>query len=194
MTGEVVVEGRRLDAPAPPISPIVLSATPDGYGEVGFLPSGLLFPSKGCWEVVATGEKFNLTFVTLVAKVSFEPRQAYWLPEGMLHLDTDVSNLPQSIGKIYGFANGDRGQIIVETAQGKRTNPDSYSKVARQPVEVSGLPGTCVQGAWDKRGQWQSDAYAGILAWMDGEFSYRISYSELELSCADLLRVAGSSS
>ena len=45
--GILVVEGKRLDAPAPP-----LQADVSGYyGLYGFQPSSITFPSTGCWEV-----------------------------------------------------------------------------------------------------------------------------------------------
>jgi hypothetical protein len=67
--GEVIITGRRLDAAAPPMHPIVLRGVPDGYGETGFHPSGLLFLSEGCWEVTAKVGQASLTFVTLVVKL-----------------------------------------------------------------------------------------------------------------------------
>jgi hypothetical protein len=66
--GEVIITGQRLDAPAPLMPPTVLRGVPDGYGETGFHPSGLLFPSEGCWEVTAKVGQASLTFVTLVVK------------------------------------------------------------------------------------------------------------------------------
>jgi hypothetical protein len=46
--GILVIECRRLDAPAPP-----LKADASGYyGLFGFQPSGITFPSAGCYEVV----------------------------------------------------------------------------------------------------------------------------------------------
>ena len=43
-SGRLSVEGRRLDAPAPPPRADV----PDGYGGSGFLPTYLIFPTPGC--------------------------------------------------------------------------------------------------------------------------------------------------
>jgi hypothetical protein len=42
--GKVEIEGRRLDAPAPPIQAHI----PDGYGETGFQAMGIYFPTAGC--------------------------------------------------------------------------------------------------------------------------------------------------
>jgi hypothetical protein len=61
--GDFVITTRRLDAPAVPLSADV----PSGYGELGFQPSGLNFPSIGCWEVVGTVAGKTLTFVVNVA-------------------------------------------------------------------------------------------------------------------------------
>src|SRR5207248_1340578 len=47
--GKLIITGRRLDAPAPPMKALI----PEGYGDVGFQASGLIFPSIGCWEISA---------------------------------------------------------------------------------------------------------------------------------------------
>jgi hypothetical protein len=46
--GRLRIEGRRLDAPAPPLGWHV----PEGYGPAGFQPGSVVFPTPGCWEVV----------------------------------------------------------------------------------------------------------------------------------------------
>lgn len=70
--GPLTVAGRRLDAPAPPL----WAEVPDGYPVRGFQPSGLHFPTDGCWEVTGSVGDASLTFVTLVLKVGRSP----WLP------------------------------------------------------------------------------------------------------------------
>lgn len=70
--GPLNVSGRRLDEPA---RPLVLEA-PNGYGDVGFQASYLIFPTPGCWEVTAqVGEREDsrITFVTKVLKVGEGP-------------------------------------------------------------------------------------------------------------------------
>jgi hypothetical protein len=64
--GEVVFSGQRLDATAPPLPEVVLRGVPDGYGETGFHPAGLVFAGPGCWEVTGRVGESTLTFVTLV--------------------------------------------------------------------------------------------------------------------------------
>lgn len=60
--GRLTIEGRRLDNPAPPLRAVI----PDGYGEIGFQATGLIFPTPGCWEVTGRIGDRSLTFVTLV--------------------------------------------------------------------------------------------------------------------------------
>jgi hypothetical protein len=63
----VSLTGRRLDADAPPLRAVI----PDGYVGKGFQPSGLVFPTTGCWEVTASAGAAKLTFVTAVVKEAF---------------------------------------------------------------------------------------------------------------------------
>jgi hypothetical protein len=60
--GDLTITGRRLDAPAPPLTPFV----PNGYGNIGFQASGVTFPTEGCWQVTGKIDHTSLTFVTLM--------------------------------------------------------------------------------------------------------------------------------
>lgn len=62
--GKLNIEGRRLNAAAPPLR----ASIPEGYGDTGFQATGLIFPSTGCWEVRANVGEANLTFVTEVVR------------------------------------------------------------------------------------------------------------------------------
>jgi hypothetical protein len=62
--GQLTIEGERLDASAPPLRADV----PDGYGPTGFQPTGLSFPTEGCWKVLGRVGGARLTFVVLVRK------------------------------------------------------------------------------------------------------------------------------
>ena len=64
--GQLVVTGRRLDAPAPPLRASV--GTTASYGDRGFVPSGLRFPTTGCWRVVGRVGHAMLTLVVEVTK------------------------------------------------------------------------------------------------------------------------------
>jgi hypothetical protein len=66
INGELKIKGQRLDAKAPPLTADI----PTGYGESGFQPSGILFPTEGCWRVTGSVSGASLTFVTVVAKAS----------------------------------------------------------------------------------------------------------------------------
>src|SRR5262245_45200865 len=62
--GKLTIEGRRLDGSAAPLR----SSIPDGYGDTGFQPTELIFPTEGCWEVIGKVGDASLRFVILVAK------------------------------------------------------------------------------------------------------------------------------
>jgi hypothetical protein len=64
--GKLTITGRRLDEKAPPLTADV----PGGYGRSGFQPSGISFPTEGCWEVTGAVGGAELTFVTLILKAS----------------------------------------------------------------------------------------------------------------------------
>jgi hypothetical protein len=62
-SGLLSITGRRLDAPAPP-----LSGQASNYGLTGFNASGVRFPTEGCWQVTGRVGRVALTFVTFVIK------------------------------------------------------------------------------------------------------------------------------
>jgi hypothetical protein len=62
--GRLRLEGRRLDA----IARELRATVPGGYGRSGFQPSGLYFPSEGCWEITGEVGSASLTFTTLVVR------------------------------------------------------------------------------------------------------------------------------
>lgn len=86
--GQLFIEGRRLDAPAPPLRaeapggrrldiPVTPSAgTRSSDGAEGFQATALVFPTEGCWEVTGWVGDANLTFVVRVERVERWP----WMP------------------------------------------------------------------------------------------------------------------
>jgi hypothetical protein len=64
VAGRLSVKGVRLDRPAPRLRAHV----PDGYGKKGFQPTGLTFPTTGCWRVEGSVGRARLSFVVLVTK------------------------------------------------------------------------------------------------------------------------------
>ncbi len=188
--GKLTVTGRRLDAVAPPVQ----GDYEIDYGDFGFQSGGILFPTEGCWEITGTVGDASLTFVTLVAKVPFEPAWPRWGPDGTGIIDYDTTGLPDSLRIISGFPSGEDGEFSIETTQGIRENDTPHPEGVQQLVMVGGQAGVCVLGAWDEQGQWQAEADAGVLEWSAGGFSYRITHTGLALDCEDLLRIAGASS
>jgi len=55
------ITGQRLDAPAPPLEAHVPCCYPSR-----FQATGLVFPTEGCWEVIATAADSMLSFVVEV--------------------------------------------------------------------------------------------------------------------------------
>lgn len=69
VVGKLTIEGRRLDADAPPLRANI----PEGYGDTGFQSTSLVFPTEGCWEVTGRAGGAVLTFVTLVVNIGEGP-------------------------------------------------------------------------------------------------------------------------
>jgi hypothetical protein len=67
--GALKIDGRRLDTTAPPLR----SEVPVGYGDTGFQPAALIFPTPGCWEVTGHVGHASLTFITRVVKIGAGP-------------------------------------------------------------------------------------------------------------------------
>jgi hypothetical protein len=70
-TGELTIQGRRVDAPAPPLRARWGSGAPETpFAEVAggrFWSSGIYFPTQGCWQVTGRVGHTSLTFVVLMA-------------------------------------------------------------------------------------------------------------------------------
>jgi hypothetical protein len=67
--GQLTIEGHRLDDTAPPLR----ASIPDGYGDIGFQATSLIFPTPGCWEVTASVGDSSISFVVDVALVGDGP-------------------------------------------------------------------------------------------------------------------------
>lgn len=62
VAGRLTINGRRLDAVAPPLRAWI----PRGYGRRGFQSTAVVFPTAGCWEVTGRVGGVSLTVVTKV--------------------------------------------------------------------------------------------------------------------------------
>jgi len=60
----LTIQGRRIDAPAPPLA----ARIPSGYEGGGFQATGIIFPTVGCWEVTGKAGTASLTFVIRVVE------------------------------------------------------------------------------------------------------------------------------
>ena len=69
VTGALSVGGRRLDGKAGPARAYIS----DGYGDTGFQPIYLVFPTPGCWEITGRVGEAKLTFVVFVEKIGEGP-------------------------------------------------------------------------------------------------------------------------
>lgn len=67
--GQLDVTGRRIDGRAPKLRAWIS----DGYGDIGFQTSYVLFPTPGCWEIVASLQDHKLTFVVEIEFVAPGP-------------------------------------------------------------------------------------------------------------------------
>jgi hypothetical protein len=74
--GHLQISGRRIDASAPPARAYIYD-----YGDSGFQPIYLVFPTPGCWEITGEVSGGRLTFVILVEKVSEGPSWRFDGPE-----------------------------------------------------------------------------------------------------------------
>ena len=66
--GRLFVGGRRLDGEAGPARAYIYD-----YGDTGFQPIYLVFPTTGCWEITGGVGQDSLTFVMLVEKIGDGP-------------------------------------------------------------------------------------------------------------------------
>lgn len=178
--GNLTIEGQRLDAPAPPPRAEIT----EGYGDSGFLPISLIFPTQGCWEITGKVGNVRLTFVTLVIKVPFKFIILNWVPKELVSTKYDTSNLPDSYREIASFSGG--GEVIMESSVNGQAIITPDLNATQQKVMVQGNPGICVQGALVNQ-QWQDNVDAGFLQWTADGSSYRVSQQGLGLQCEDLL-------
>jgi hypothetical protein len=70
-TGELTIQGWRVDAPAPPLRARIGSGVPETpFAAVPggrFWSSGIYFPTEGCWQVAGRVGRTSLTFVVVMA-------------------------------------------------------------------------------------------------------------------------------
>jgi hypothetical protein len=184
LPGEVVFEGKRLDEADLPVRLATLRGPADGYGETGFHPAGLTFPSQGCWEVTARLQDAEMTFVTLVVLLPFKILTGVWLLDSEAHQAIDLQGYPDEILYIYEEVNGE-GALVVGSSLSPWEVADALPSSGQRSMQVWGETGTCVKGAWDGS-NWSLTTDATALMWSSEGIHHRISQSELGLRCIDL--------
>jgi hypothetical protein len=178
--GKLTIEGRRLDAPAP----APRAEFTGGYGDSGFLPITLIFPTQGCWEITGKVGNAQLTFATLVVKVPFRFIFLNWGPKEIVSTKYDTSNLPDSYREIETYSNN--GELVMESAVDEQAIVAPDPGATQQKVTIWEQPGICVQGELVNQ-QWKENVDAGFLEWTAEGSSYRIVHKGLGLRCDDLL-------
>ena len=88
LAGKRAITGRRLDASATSLRADV----PNGYGDRGFVATGLTFPTTGCWEVIGKLGSARLTFVVRVTKLKTRAGPRF---TSSLYRATNSSRFPQ---------------------------------------------------------------------------------------------------
>lgn len=89
--GHMIVGGRRLDAPAKGARAYI-----SDYGDIGFQPMYLVFPTPGCWEITGKVGDGSLTFVVEVEQIGEGPD---WKFDG-LDLGWRITMLPDQVWQI----------------------------------------------------------------------------------------------
>ena len=82
--GQLRVGGRKLNGPAPPARAYIYD-----YGDIGFQPMYLVFPTPGCWEITGAVANTSLTFVVLVEKIGHGPSWQFEGPPQTWRVTTD---------------------------------------------------------------------------------------------------------
>ncbi len=198
ITGTLQIQGRRLDAPAPPLRAHI----PYGYGDTSFQSSALIFPTEGCWEVTGRVGEHSLTFIVLVVRLPIPPliTMEYPFPPGWTLVDDDFIFLDppyhlRNIRKWREEATGREGELFIDLLYPPPFPwPDIPPGAITQTVMIQGEPARCVQslagevvveGPVLERG-WLS------RAWPKRGYGYRVGQRGLGWDCPTLARIADS--
>jgi len=131
-------------------------------------------------------------------QVAFSIRVPTWLPTGLtlrgvlVGSSGAVNGVPLDVKVLtaYRADDGGPGGLHIDQVTGAPAGGYGIPAAQTRPALVGGLPATYARGAWQRDGRWDATADAGTLSWADGEFTYVVQYSGLDLSEADLVRLA----
>lgn len=114
--GHLQVTGTFLGGGAPPL----VAEVPDGYGEVGYQASGLIFSRFGCWRVTASAGGSSMTFTIWLYEGMPKSLTSDWLspaPPRYCHVTqpspTNANPAAQTSAPIIGAIPTGNEQIVV---------------------------------------------------------------------------------
>jgi len=131
-------------------------------------------------------------------QVTFPIRVPTWLPPGLSLRGVLVGSSGAVNGVSLGIKvltsyradEGGAGGLHIDQVTGAPAGGYGIPATQTRPTLVSGYPATYARGSWQRDGRWDATADAGTLSWADGAFTYVVQYSGLDLSEADLVRLA----
>jgi hypothetical protein len=143
-----------------------------------------------------------LSLADAQSQVPFSIPQPGWLPVGLafqgVNVGTgpasDVSHAPNSVVLFYRRHAGDNGVVTVQVRQGDGAGGYEVPAGAAKSVTVGQHPAVFTHGAWTPgiNSEWDPNFDQAMLSWSQDGFSYIVQTSGLDLSQADLIRIAES--
>ncbi len=140
-------------------------------------PSGPLTPS--------------LTLEEAQQQVSFLIRTPAWLPGDVVYRGALVAPDGTVVVSYRGVDDPSKGMFI-QMQQGAAAGGYAVPSSAAQQVRVGGHAAVYARGSWDRSGNWNRKADAGLLSWQQDGMTYVLSSSGLGLSRNDMIRIAES--
>lgn len=154
-------------------------------------------------RVVSTGTATRVLYASVAEaqqRVAFPIRPAGWLPPGLVLEgasagSTDPADGGQKAASVivrYRLPSRSEGDVAIQEAAGHRQGGYAFPAAGAEDVAVNGHPATYVHGSYHGDGQRDSNVDANTLSWEADGLTYVLSSFGLELSRADLVRVADS--
>lgn len=124
------------------------------------------------------------------ANVAFRIPHLRQLPDGLTLKGVFVEQAnPHWIRVLYGNSTA---TVSLEVNLGARTSDYLVNSSDARTVIVNGKPALYVRGAWDRDGQWHSDARVNMVSWEANGFYYLLQAYNVALEEKDLVAIAES--